>query len=359
MYTRLVMAILGLIILSSISSFGTVDTISRINFKQNYGKIYVNHIVQSDPYLAFTSRSEKTLFYSIKNGPIDTIDIHESVKMLLQLDLDSGIVKKIVGKPNKSNIYFRYYHLDFIDAQAIVNGVLVVEYDSVGAQLPYIFGLSVQVNLESRNLGIKVHHLPNHEKITAFENIIVRKSKRDKPRWIYDVRYWNWDDTLSFVIDGKGPRIPADTGLFYTNKSSVANHLIYQAPAWGVHYKINSDSSVMIFSNGYEIINVSDMRLIYRSNDLYSIASPLFSYKGDPYCLVELINHKKALETLESIDRKMLNLKDNKMYPLPPSFSWFSRFIIPKQLNTEITPNLYSFSIGNDGVFYILKCQLE
>lgn len=359
MKSRVIYSILILILLISFRSKAGIDTLYEIQSKYRIGKINTKFVIECDPYLAFISQSEKILFYSKNRRELDTLDVHESVKSLLALDVKGGEIKRVVRKPKQADVYFRYYNLDYDNGNVFLTGVALVEYDTIGVDLPFLFGLTVQINLESKKRIVTLHYLPKHERLTAIDNIFLKKVDGAESSWLYDVRYWDSMDSSRFIIDKTGPKKNVDMDLAYANKSINKYGLVYENTPWSVHYAFDKDSTSMIYSNGYEIINVSTMQIVYRSDDLYSIASPIFMYKGLPYCLVELVNHKTILTSMEILDRKMLNLKSKTMEPLPEGFIWNYRYIIPKQSKYKIESSLRSLNISKDGRIYVLQYKFE
>jgi hypothetical protein len=359
MKSRVIFLILILVLLISFRSKAGIDTLYEIQSKYRLGKINTKFVIESDSHLVFTSQSEKILFYSKNRGELDTLDIHESIKALLALEVRGGEIKRIVRKPKQDDVYFRYYNLDFDNGNVYLTGVALVEYDTVGVDLPFLFGLTVQVNMDSKKRIVTLHYLPKHERLTAIDNIFLKKEDGAKSHWQYDVRYWDSDDSSCFIIDKTGPKKIANVDLAYANKSTNKYGLVYENVPWSVHYALDKDTSSMLYSNGYELINLSTMQLVYRSDDLYGIASPLFMYKGSPYCLVELVNHKTILTSMEILDRKMLNLKSKTMEPLPEDFTWLYRYIIPKQSKYNIESSLRSLNISSDGRIFVLQYKFE
>lgn len=320
------------------------------SFKMKDGplKFAVSEIILwNDNYLGL-SRSEKYVGIGKNPAQLEEIRIDSIFWQNIFLDEHKKTIIQHVIQPDWDNIYRKIIAVDIRDSVMLAHGFFAIDRIFADYKDPQLIPMTIFYDLRTRQSGLSIHSIQKQERLSAYSYIFYAKGISGKDVPFFHVDYQNEGDSSAFVISSTGPFVPRDKNLSYTRSVEIENRLVFAPMKWAINYKIRKDSTVDLYSNGYEIVDAKKEKVIFRSDSLYAISSPLFLYQGKICLLGQLLNHKTIMQGIEEIDRKIISISDNEYLPLPPGFVWRYHYVVAKGDAIPISNTLEALSYENE-----------
>jgi hypothetical protein len=331
---------------------------SAVAFKMKAGPekfVVVEAVKWQDIYLGL-SRSEKYVGYGKAPSQLEEIRLDTIFWQHIFSEENKRLITNHVVAPDWDNIHRRIVSVEIRDSVLLAHGLFVIDRIFENYKDPHMLAMTIYYDLKSKTSGLQVHHLSQMERLTGYRYLFHSYGEDDKLTLNFHVSYWNNTDSASFVINQSGPFVPNDSRLRYTNSLTTENRLVYSPPKWAINYKIGNDSTVDLYNNGYEIVDVNSARIVYRSDSLYGLCSPLFLYRGKVCVLAQLLNHQTIMTEFKVLDQKIVSITDGEYLPLPEGFKWYNQFVLPKGKGIPISNELEALSYENE-VSKLLKVR--
>lgn len=329
-------------------SFGQTETPSAFKMKDGPALFKVLETVKwNNIYLAL-SYSEKYLGYGTNPAQLERINIDSIFWRHIFLPENKQPIIEHVVNPDWDKIYKRMLSIDIRDSVILCHGLFVIDRIFENYSDAHILSMSIHYDLKTAQSGLKIHVIQKPELLTAFWYLFHTNQKRSSEKLMFHVSYRNAEDSSSFLIASDGPFIPADSNMSYAKNLDNKNRLVYGPKKWSANYSFSPDSVADIYCTGYEIIDVSQNKVVFRSDSLYGICSPLFMYQGKICVLAQLVDHATIMKAFDVLDQKIISISDGKYLPLPEGFKWRNHYVIPKGAAMPITSELEALNFENE-----------
>ncbi len=329
-------------------SLGQIETPNALKMKDGPILFKVLETIKwNDIYLAL-SYSEKYLGYGTNPAQLERINIDSIFWQHIFLPENKQPIIEHVVNPDWDKIYKRMVSIDIRDSVILCHGLFVIDRIFENYSDAHILSMTIQYDLKTAQSGLKIHRIQNPDLLTAFWYLFHTNQKPTGEKLMFHVSYRNAEDSSSFLIGSEGPFIPSDRNMSFAKNIDNENHLVYGPKRWSVSYSITPDSVVDIYCTGYEIVDANQKRVIFRSDSLYGIGSPLFMYQGKICLLAQLVDHATILKAFDVLDQKIISIADGVYLPLPDGFKWRNFYVIPKGYGIPITNELEALSFENE-----------